>query len=50
VDLRQADQARSALIQIVQDQLKPLDNRVERAIREAGGDPGAKERRTTVDW
>ncbi len=50
VDLRQADQARGALFQIIQDQLKPLDNRIERAIRETGGDPGSKERRTTVDW
>ena len=49
VDLRYADEARSALFQIAQDQVIPLENRIERAIRETTGEVET-DSRTTVDW
>jgi actin-like ATPase involved in cell morphogenesis len=40
-DLRDADQARRALFGVLDSQLRPLDHRVDRAVREAGGTPRA---------
>ncbi len=50
VDPRGGDAARNALIQIVQDQLNPLDHRLERAARDGGPAGGSGERRPDVDW
>lgn len=40
-DLRDADQARRTLFDILESQLRPLDHRVDRAVQEAGGTPRA---------
>ena len=40
-ELRDEDRAREALLEILDRQVRPLDNRVEGAIKEAGGTPGA---------
>lgn len=50
VDLRNADQARNALIQIVQEQIKPLDHKMERIIRESGGTLAQSGDRVYVEW
>jgi molecular chaperone DnaK len=50
VDLRHGDQARDALLQIVHEQIMPLDHRMERAVREAGGSVTHAGDRVYVDW
>jgi actin-like ATPase involved in cell morphogenesis len=51
IDLRHTEQARNALLQLIQERLQPLSNRIDRAISELTGQSETGERKkTTVDW
>src|SRR6185369_6387258 len=50
VDLRQGEQARDSLLQIVHERVMPLDHQMERLVREAGGTVTHAGGRVYVDW